>query len=241
MIRIRALAKSFGAAGVLSGIDLDIRDGDFVALLGPSGAGKTTLLRLLAGLEHADSGLVEIDGVTATDLPPGKRRIGFVFQSYALFGHMTVFENIAFGLRVRPRRQRPREAEIHSRVEHLLRLMQLDGLGQRLPAQLSGGQKQRVAFARALAVEPRILLLDEPFAALDRGVRVTLRRWLRGLHDEFGLTTLFVSHDQEEAVALADRIVELRHGKIVTDIAASRWHPAPRAAGGQGSDFSPPP
>lgn len=225
MIRIRGLTKSFGVAGVLAGVDLDIQDGDFVAVLGPSGAGKTTLLRLLAGLERAEAGTIEIDGTPATDLPPGQRRIGFVFQSYALFGHMTVFENIAFGLRVRPRRTRPAEAEIRRRVEHLLDLVQLDGLGARFPAQLSGGQRQRVAFARALAIEPRILLLDEPFAALDREMREGLRRWLRHLHDELGLSTLFVSHDREEAVALADRIIVLRHGRVAADVPTTHLLP----------------
>jgi sulfate transport system ATP-binding protein len=221
VIRIRGLTKSFGVAGVLAGVDLDIAAGDFVAVLGPSGAGKTTLLRLLAGLEQAEAGTIEIDGIPATDLPPGRRRIGFVFQSYALFGHMSVFENIAFGLRVRPRRARPAETEIRRRVAHLLDLVQLDGLGPRFPAQLSGGQRQRVAFARALAIEPRILLLDEPFAALDREVRDNLRRWLRRLHDELAITTLFVTHDREEAVALADRVIVLRHGHIAADTPAT--------------------
>lgn len=221
MIRIRGLTKSFGVAGVLAGIDLDIAAGDFVAVLGPSGAGKTTLLRLLAGLEQAEAGTIEIDGIPTTNLPPGQRRIGFVFQSYALFGHMSVFENIAFGLRVRPRRARPPETEIRRRVAHLLDLVQLDGLGPRFPAQLSGGQRQRVAFARALAIEPRILLLDEPFAALDREVRDNLRRWLRRLHDELAITTLFVTHDRDEAVALADRVIVLRHGHIAADTPAA--------------------
>ena len=217
MIRISELSKNFGATPVLERVSLDIAAGSFVALLGASGSGKTTLLRIIAGLEQADHGNIEIDGVPATGLPPGARRIGFVFQSYALFGPMSVFENIAFGLRVRPRRLRPREAEIRARVERLLALVRLEGLGARLPAQLSGGQRQRVALARALAIEPRILLLDEPFGALDREVRDELRVWLKRLHAELGITTLFVTHDQEEALSLANRVIVLERGRVVLD------------------------
>jgi sulfate transport system ATP-binding protein len=235
MIRIAGLTKGFGPTRVLDGIDLDIEPGSFVALLGPSGSGKTTLLRLLAGLERADAGHIEIGGLAATNLPPGQRRIGFVFQSYALFGHMTVFENIAFGLRVRPRRQRPNQAEIRDRVEGLLALVRLEGLGARLPAQLSGGQRQRVALARALAIEPRILLLDEPFGALDRQVRDELRAWLRRLHVELGITTVFVSHDQEEALSLADRVIVLHQGQVAADAPASRLRAG--EISGFGADF----
>jgi sulfate/thiosulfate transport system ATP-binding protein len=217
MIRFHDITKNFGATGVLRSIDLTIARGSFVALLGASGSGKTTLLRLLAGLEHPDSGSIEIDGQPVDSLRPGERSMGFVFQNYALFGHMTVFENIAFGLRVRPRARRGSQAEIHTAVERLLSLVKLEGLGARLPAQLSGGQRQRVALARALAVEPRILLLDEPFGALDRQVRDELRIWLRQVHDALGMTTVFVSHDQEEALALADRVVILRNGEIIAD------------------------
>ena len=217
MIELRAVRKQFGATTILDGIDLDIAEGSFVALLGPSGSGKTTLLRILAGLEGIDGGTVTFGGRPAAHLAPGARHIGFVFQSYALFGHMTVFENIAFGLRVRPRRVRPAEAEIRARVERLLALVRLTGLGARLPAQLSGGQRQRVALARALATEPRILLLDEPFGALDHAVRDELRLGLRAVHDQLGITTVFVSHDEEEAQALADRVVELKDGRIIRD------------------------
>ena len=217
MIRFHDITKNFGATGVLRSIDLTIARGSFVALLGASGSGKTTLLRLLAGLEHPDSGSIEIDGQSVDSLRPGERSMGFVFQNYALFGHMTVFENIAFGLRVRPRSRRGSNAEIHAAVGRLLSLVKLEGLGVRLPAQLSGGQRQRVALARALAVEPRILLLDEPFGALDRQVRDELRIWLRQVHDALGMTTVFVSHDQEEALALADRVVILRNGEIIAD------------------------
>jgi sulfate transport system ATP-binding protein len=217
MIRLTGVTKSLGASQVLRGIDMDFTRGEFTALLGRSGSGKTSLLRLLAGLEQPHAGQIEIEGHDATFLPPGQRQIGFVFQSYALFGHMSVFENIAFGLRVRPRRQRPPEAEIRARVEDLLAMIRLDGLGPRLPAQLSGGQRQRVALARALAIEPRILLLDEPFGALDREVREELRLALREVHNRLGLTTIFVTHDEEEAQSLADRIVVLEAGKIVAD------------------------
>ena len=222
MIELRAVRKQFGATTILDGIDLDIAEGSFVALLGPSGSGKTTLLRILAGLEGIDGGTVTFGGRPAAHLAPGARHIGFVFQSYALFGHMTVFENIAFGLRVRPRRVRPAEAEIRARVERLLALVRLTGLGARLPAQLSGGQRQRVALARALATEPRILLLDEPFGALDHAVRDELRLGLRAVHDQLGITTVFVSHDEEEAMALADRVVVLKDGRIIRDAPTGR-------------------
>ncbi len=222
MIEVRNLRKRFGATTILDGVDLHVAAGSFVALLGPSGSGKTTLLRVLAGLEAVDGGSVSIDGRPATHLAPGERSIGFVFQNYALFAHMTIFENIAFGLRVRPRRTRPSEAEIKARVERLLAMMRLPGLGARLPSQLSGGQRQRVALARALAVEPRILLLDEPFGALDHEVREELRLELRRVHDELGITTVFVSHDQDEAFALADRVVTLNHGRITADRATGR-------------------
>jgi sulfate transport system ATP-binding protein len=213
-VQVRGLRKSFGSEPVLDNVDLSVQDGEFVALLGPSGSGKTTLLRIIAGIETPGAGAVVIDDRDATRLTPGARGIGFVFQHYALFGNMTVFENIAFGLRVRPRRSRPARAEIRNRVEQLLVLTQLEGLGPRLPTQLSGGQRQRVALARALAVEPRLLLLDEPFGALDQKVRVELRDWLRALHDRLGLTSIFVTHDQEEAFALADRIVLLNRGRV---------------------------
>lgn len=235
MIRLDGIRRRFGATAVLEGVSLDIVRGSFVALLGPSGSGKTTLLRVIAGLDQPDSGAIAIDGAAATHLRPGDRHIGFVFQNYALFGHMTVFENIAFGLRVKPRAHRPREPAIRAAVERLLAMMQLEGLGPRLPGQLSGGQRQRVALARALAVEPRILLLDEPFGALDREVREALRGWLRHLHVELGLTTVFVSHDEEEAHALADRVVTLDRGRVGSDtlnepraFADRSSHPRPR-------------
>ncbi len=216
MIRMQGIVRSFGPGRVLDGIDLDIIRGSFVALLGPSGSGKTTLLRIIAGLDSPDAGTLFIDGKNATNLRPGARKAGFVFQGYALFNHMTVFDNVAFGLRVKPRARRPSESEIRTKVENLLVMMQLDGLGPRLPSQLSGGQQQRVALARALAVEPLILLLDEPFGALDQDVRQSLREELRKLHNRLGLTTVFVSHDQDEAHALADRVVVLDRGRIKT-------------------------
>ena len=217
MIQMRGIVKSFGAERILNGIDLDIDKGCFVALLGPSGSGKTTLLRMMAGLDAPDAGTIAIDGRDAGGLRPGERHAGFVFQGYALFKHMTVFENVAFGLRVKRRGERPGAAAIRQKVEALLAMMRLEGLGPRLPSQLSGGQQQRVALARALAVEPAILLLDEPFGALDQNVRQSLRDELRRLHDRLGLTTVFVSHDQEEAYALADRVVMLDRGRITQD------------------------
>jgi sulfate transport system ATP-binding protein len=219
MIRMHGIVRTFGPGRVLDGIDLDIPKGSFVALLGPSGSGKTTLLRIMAGLESPDIGSLFIDGKDATNLRPGARHAGFVFQGYALFNHMTVFENVAFGLRVKPRAHRPSEPAIRKKVEDLLAMMQLEGLGPRLPSQLSGGQQQRVALARALAVEPLILLLDEPFGALDQDVRQSLRDELRKLHDRLGLTTVFVSHDLEEAHALADRVVVLDRGRISEEAA----------------------
>ena len=213
-IEVRNVSKNFNAFRALNNINLDINSGELVALLGPSGCGKTTLLRIIAGMETADEGQVMFEGSEATHLHARERQVGFVFQHYALFRHMTVFENVAFGLRVKPRRLRPAEAEIRARVDRLLDLVQLEGMAKRYPSQLSGGQRQRVALARALAIEPRVLLLDEPFGALDAKVRKDLRRWLRRLHDEMGLTSVFVTHDQEEALELADRVVVMSQGRI---------------------------
>ena len=210
------IRKTFGAYTALDGVDLNVPNGGLVALLGPSGSGKTTLLRIIAGLEYADegSGRIQFHGEDVTDVPAGKRKVGFVFQHYALFRHMTVFENIAFGLRVLHRRLRPSKGDIAARVHHLLKLVQLDTLAERYPHQLSGGQRQRIALARALAVEPKVLLLDEPFGALDAKVRKELRRWLRQFHDEINLTTVFVTHDQEEALEIADQVVIMNNAKI---------------------------
>lgn len=213
-LQLRNLAKRYPGVAALDAVDLDIASGELVALLGPSGSGKTTLLRVIAGLLDADTGSVRFGDVDATKLSLRERNVGFVFQHYALFRHMTVAENIAFGLRSRPRRTRPDKATIARRVQELLQLIQLPELGGRYPEQLSGGQKQRVALARALAIEPSVLLLDEPFGALDAKVRVELRRWLRKLHEQTGQTTLFVTHDQEEAMELADRVVVMREGRI---------------------------
>lgn len=213
-IKIEHLRKRFGTFTAVDDVTLDIREGELLALLGPSGSGKTTLLRVIAGLEQPDGGRVLFDGEDATSLSVQARRAGFVFQHYALFRHLTVEENIAFGLRVRRGKQRVADAAIRARVAELLSLVQLDGLSGRYPAQLSGGQRQRVALARALAIEPRVLLLDEPFGALDAQVRRDLRRWLRQLHDRTGLTTIFVTHDQEEALELADRVAILNRGRI---------------------------
>ena len=213
-IRLENLSKRFGDFTALDGIDLDVRQGELLALLGPSGSGKTTLLRVIAGLEHADSGRVLLAGEDASHSSVQARRVGFVFQHYALFRHMNVRENIAFGLRVRRGDARWPDARIRERVSELLSLVQLEGLESRFPSQLSGGQRQRVALARALAIEPRVLLLDEPFGALDAQVRRDLRRWLREIHDRTGLTTVFVTHDQEEALELADRVAILNRGRI---------------------------
>ena len=213
-IQIENVSKRFGDFVALDRVGLTIEPGELVALLGPSGSGKTTLLRVIAGLEAPDSGRVWFSGEDATGKHVQERNVGFVFQHYALFRHMTVFENVAFGLRVKPRKQRPREEQIREKVHSLLKLVQLDWLGDRYPHQLSGGQRQRIALARALAVEPRVLLLDEPFGALDAKVRKELRAWLRRLHDEIQLTSVFVTHDQEEALEVADRIVVFNHGKI---------------------------
>ena len=213
-LRLHRLGKRYPGAIALDGVDLDIASGELIALLGPSGSGKTTLLRIVGGLLSPDAGSVFFDQRDATRLSLRERNVGFVFQHYALFRHMTVAENIAFGLRCRPRAKRPTRAEIAKRVEELLGLIQLPDLGGRYPDQLSGGQKQRVALARALAIDPGVLLLDEPFGALDAKVRVELRRWLRKLHERTGQTTLFVTHDQEEALELADRVVVMRQGRI---------------------------
>jgi len=213
-LRIENVAKRYGVTAALDHVDLHIAAGELVALLGPSGSGKTTLLRVIAGLLPADEGRVLFGDTDATRLSLRERNVGFVFQQYALFRHMTVAENIAFGLRSRPRSKRPDKAAIRRRVEELLALVQLPEHGERYPEQLSGGQKQRVALARALAIDPTVLLLDEPFGALDAKVRVELRRWLRRLHDQTGQTTVFVTHDQDEALELADRVVVLRAGRI---------------------------
>jgi sulfate/thiosulfate transport system ATP-binding protein len=216
-IQVSRLTKRYGAFCALHDVSFTVQQGELLALLGPSGSGKTTLLRIIAGLERADSGSVLFDGDDAVRRDPKDRGVGFVFQHYALFRHMTVFENVAFGMRVRPRAQRPPEADIRRRVTDLLALVQLDYLGSRYPSQLSGGQRQRVALARALAVEPTVLLLDEPFGALDAKVRQELRRWLRRLHAEIHLTSVFVTHDQEEALELANRVVVMNEGGIEQD------------------------
>jgi sulfate transport system ATP-binding protein len=213
-IEIRNISKRFGNFVALDNINLDIPTGELVALLGPSGCGKTTLLRIIAGMETADQGDILFSGAEATHLHARERNVGFVFQHYALFRHMTVFENVAFGLRVKPRKERPSESEIKRRVMELLGLVQLDWLADRYPSQLSGGQRQRIALARALAVEPKVLLLDEPFGALDTKVRKELRRWLRRLHDDMHISSVFVTHDQEEALEVADRVVVMNHGRI---------------------------
>ncbi|MBL8337730.1 MAG: sulfate ABC transporter ATP-binding protein [Rhodoferax sp.] len=213
-IEIRNISKQFGDFHALRNVSLDIASGELVALLGPSGCGKTTLLRIIAGLETAGAGSILFSGEDTTDVHVRERQVGFVFQHYALFRHMTVFENVAFGLRVKPRAQRPDEATIKRKVHELLGLVQLDWLADRYPSQLSGGQRQRIALARALAVEPKVLLLDEPFGALDAKVRKELRRWLRRLHDELHVTSIFVTHDQEEALEVADRVVLMNQGRV---------------------------
>ena len=213
-IEVRGVSKRFGSFVALTDVSLAVQTGELVALLGPSGGGKTTLLRIIAGLDTPDVGSVLFEGEDATRRNARDRSVGFVFQHYALFRHLTVFENVAFGLRVRPRDKRPVEAELRRRVRELLELVQLDQMAARRPAELSGGQRQRVALARALAVEPSVLLLDEPFGALDAKVRQELRRWLRRLHDDIHLTSVFVTHDQEEALELADRVAIINHGRI---------------------------
>ena len=213
-IQVQHITKRFGNFIALNDVSLDFKQGELTALLGPSGCGKTTLLRIIAGLEHADSGSIHLNGEDASDQHVRERQVGFVFQHYALFKHMTVFENVAFGLRVKPRAQRPSDAQIRAKVKELLELVQLDWLADRYPPQLSGGQRQRIALARALAVEPRVLLLDEPFGALDAKVRKELRRWLRRLHDDLHVTSLFVTHDQEEALEVADNVVLMNRGQV---------------------------
>src|SRR5215204_1284987 len=227
-IEVRNLTKSFGNFVALRDVSFTVHSGELVALLGPSGSGKTTLLRVIAGLEAPDVGSVLFDGDDATKRDPRDRGVGFVFQHYALFRHMSVFENVAFGLRVRPRDQRPADDEITRRVHELLGLVQLDYLGDRYPSELSGGQRQRVALARALAVQPSVMLLDEPFGALDAKVRQELRRWLRRLHAEIHLTSVFVTHDQEEALELANRVVVMNEGRIEQDVTPDEVveHPA---------------
>ncbi len=213
-IILNNISKQFGNFTALNNINLEIPEGELVALLGPSGCGKTTLLRIIAGLERPDSGQVLLKGEDKTHKDVRERGIGFVFQHYALFRHMSVFENIAFGLRVKPRKQRPNETEIRKKVHALLELVQLDWLHDRYPDQLSGGQRQRIALARALAVEPEVLLLDEPFGALDASVRKDLRQWLRHLHENLNVTSIFVTHDQEEAMEVASRVIVFNHGNI---------------------------
>jgi len=213
-IQIKEVSKRFGSFDALKDINLDIKTGELVALLGPSGSGKTSLLRIIAGLEEADHGVVLFGEEDMTHIRTTERKVGFVFQHYALFKHMTVFDNVAYGLKVRSKKERPTKKEIAAKVNELLGLVKLEAFATRYPSQLSGGQRQRVALARALAVEPKVLLLDEPFGALDAKVRKELRRWLRRLHDDFHITSIFVTHDQEEALDVADRIVVMNEGKI---------------------------
>ncbi len=229
-IAVQGIRKSFGQFAALDDVSLDFPTGKLIALLGPSGCGKTTLLRIIAGLEHPDSGRVLFDGHDASHRDVRERQVGFVFQHYALFRHMSVFENIAFGLRVKPRQFRPPEADIRRRVHELLDLVQLEWLAHRYPAQLSGGQRQRIALARALAVEPRVLLLDEPFGALDAKVRKELRQWLRHLHDDLHITSIFVTHDQDEALEVADRIVLMNKGRIEQTGTAQEVYEKPATA-----------
>jgi sulfate transport system ATP-binding protein len=229
-IALRGISKQFGTYAAVSDIDLDVPTGALFALLGPSGCGKTTLLRIIAGLEAPDTGQVLFDGRDATGWPIGARKVGFVFQHYALFRHMSVFENIAFGLKIKPRRDRPTAEAIARKVRSLLELVQLEATADRYPSQLSGGQRQRIALARALAVDPALLLLDEPFGALDAQVRHELRRWLRRLHDELHFTTIFVTHDQQEAIEVADSIVVLNRGRIEQHGIPGEIYDAPRSA-----------
>jgi sulfate transport system ATP-binding protein len=213
-IAVRNISKRFGQFSAVDSASIDVGAGELVALLGPSGSGKTTLLRIIAGLEQPDSGAILLNDEDATAHDPARRRVGFVFQHYALFRHMTVFDNVAFGLEVQPRKQRLTKAAIREKVHQLLGLVQLDQMAGRYPTQLSGGQRQRVALARALAVEPKVLLLDEPFGALDAKVRKELRRWLRHLHDEIHIASVFVTHDQEEALEVADRVAVMNQGRL---------------------------
>ncbi|WP_153126534.1 sulfate/molybdate ABC transporter ATP-binding protein [Peribacillus tepidiphilus] len=213
-IIIKNISKSFGSFKALDHINMDIQTGELVALLGPSGSGKTSLLRIIAGLEAPDQGTILFDNEDITHIHTKERKVGFVFQHYALFRHMNVFENVAYGLKVRPKKLRPSKKEIEKKVYKLLQLVKLEAFSDRYPSQLSGGQRQRVALARALAVEPKVLLLDEPFGALDAKVRKDLRRWLRRLHDDFHITSIFVTHDQEEALDVADRVVVMNEGRI---------------------------
>jgi sulfate/thiosulfate transport system ATP-binding protein len=229
-ISIRQVEKSYARYPALKGVSLDIRDGELLALLGPSGSGKTTLLRVIAGLEFPEAGQVLFDDQDVTFAHAAARQVGFVFQQYALFKHMTVAKNVAFGLDVRKRATKPPKAEIGRRVDELLKLVELDGLGGRFPAQLSGGRRQRVALARALAVSPNVLLLDEPFGALDATVRKSLRRELRRIHDATGVTTIFVTHDQEEALELADRVAILNQGRIEQVGTPDQVHDHPASA-----------
>jgi sulfate/thiosulfate transport system ATP-binding protein len=229
-VELRGLRKSFGRVTVLDDVSLTIASGEFIALLGPSGSGKTTLLRALAGLEFVDSGDIAINAQSMLGVPARQRGVGFVFQHYALFRHMTIAHNVAFGLEVRPRGQRPASREIRSRVQSLLDLMEIGNLADRYPDQVSGGQRQRVALARALAIEPRLLLLDEPFGALDANVRKSLRVWLRQLHDRMGLTSIFVTHDQAEAMEMADRVAVLRAGRIMQVDAPDKLYAEPASA-----------
>ncbi len=226
-IILNNISKQFGSFTALKDINLEIPEGELVALLGPSGCGKTTLLRIIAGLERADSGQILLKGEDKTNKDVRDRHVGFVFQHYALFRHMTVFENIAFGLRVKPRKLRPTETQIRQKVHALLELVQLDWLHDRYPDQLSGGQRQRIALARALAVEPEVLLLDEPFGALDASVRKDLRLWLRHLHEDIHVTSIFVTHDQEEAMEVASRVVVFNHGVIEQQGAPSEIYDNP--------------
>jgi sulfate/thiosulfate transport system ATP-binding protein len=222
--------KRFGSFAALDHVSLEVRSGELLALLGPSGSGKTTLLRIIAGLDWPDEGQVQFDGEDALARSAGERHVGFVFQHYALFRHMTVFENIAFGLRVKPRGERPSEEEIRARVQKLLGLVQLGWLADRYPSQLSGGQRQRIALARSLAVEPRLLLLDEPFGALDAKVRKELRRWLRQLHNEIHATSIFVTHDQEEAMEVADRVIVMDKGRVEQSGSPQQVYDQPQTA-----------